>query len=153
MDIDRNAPISASGSVEIAASPLDVWEILADIASWPSWNPDVREARLDGELAIGTAFMWRAGPGTITSVLRSVEPGREIGWTGKTMGIDAVHVWRIQSTPGGSRLTAEESWSGWPTRLMRTRMERTLREAVLSGLYNLKAEAESRARKDLRPAV
>ena len=153
MDIDHNAPIIADGSVETSASPFDVWAILTDIGRWPTWNPDVREARLDGVLAAGTRFEWRAGPGTITSVLQSVEPARELGWTGTTMGVRAVHVWRIEPMPGGSRLTTEESWSGWPARLMHKRMERTLREAVISGLHNLKTEAEFRTRRDLRLAA
>ena len=153
MDIDQHAPITASGSVEISASPLDVWAVLTDIGRWPTWNPDVLEARLDGELAAGTRFQWRAGPGTITSVLRSVEPVRELGWTGSTRGLRAVHVWRIEPTQWGSRLTNEESWSGWPARLMHKRMEQTLHEAVISGLHHLKFEVEFRTRRDLRLAA
>lgn len=97
--------------------------------------------------------MWRAGPGTITSVLRSVEPFRELAWTGTTMGVHAVHVWRIEGTPDGSRVTTEESWTGWPTHLLHKRMERTLRDAVVHGLHNLKAEVEFRLRRDLRLAA
>jgi len=153
MDIDENAPITASGSVEVAASPLEVWAILSDVGRWPTWNPDVRAARLEGPLEAGTTFSWRAGPGKITSVLRSVVAGRELGWTGATMGVRAVHVWRIEPTPWGARVATEESWSGWPTRLMRKRMERTLHEAVVTGLHNLKTEAELRSRMALRLAA
>ena len=60
MDIDRHAPITASGSVDISASPGEVWALLADIARWPSWNPEVTEARLEGELRPGTTFVWRS---------------------------------------------------------------------------------------------
>lgn len=150
MDIDRDAEITASGSVEVSASPDEVWTILSDIGDWPTWNPDVREARLIGDLAAGSRFEWRAGPGTISSVLRSVEPRRELGWSGKTMGVHAVHVWRLESTPRGTRVTTEESWDGWPTRLMRKRMEQTLRRAVAHGLHSLKTEVEFRLRRDLR---
>jgi hypothetical protein len=153
MDIDRRAPITASGSVDILASPAEVWSLLADIARWPSWNPDVAEARLEGELAPGSTFVWRSGPSTITSVLRSVESGRELGWTGATMGVHAVHVWRIEQTQHGARVTTEESWSGWTTRFMHKRLERTLREAVFHGLHTLKTEAEFRSRRDLRLAA
>ena len=152
MDIDPNASITASGSVDVSASPSEVWTILSDIGQWPSWNPDVREARLEGDLAVGARFRWRAGPGTITSVLRSVDPQRELGWTGESMGLHAVHVWRIEPRPGGARVTTSESWTGWPTRLMHKRMERTLHDAVVHGLHNLKAEVEFRVRRDLRLA-
>jgi hypothetical protein len=153
MDIDWSAEITATGSVEVSASPAEVWTILSDIADWPSWNSDVREARLTGDLAEGSRFQWRAGPGTISSVLRTVVPGRELGWTGKTMGVHAVHVWRLEGTPLGTRVTTEESWNGWPTRLMHKRMERTLRSAVVHGLHNLKTEVEFRLRRDLRLAA
>ncbi len=146
MDIDQSAPITAEGSVDITASPLEVWAIISDIGRWPCWNPDIREARLEGQLEAGTTFHWRAGPGTITSVLRSVETGRELGWTGTTMGVHAVHVWRLEPTQRGTRVTTEESWRGWPTRLMHKRMERTLREAIVLGLHSLKTEAELRSR-------
>lgn len=153
MDIDQHAPITASGSVDISASPDEVWALLADIARWPTWNPDVEEARLEGELRPGTTFVWRSGPGTITSVLRSVEHGRELGWTGATMGVHAVHVWRIEATQRGSRVTTEESWSGWSARFMHKRLERVLRDAVFHGLHTLKTEAEFRSRRDLRLAA
>lgn len=153
MDIDRDAAITAGGNVEISASPAQVWAIMSDIGDWPSWNPDVREARLEGDLAPGSRFKWRAGPGRITSVLRSVEPGRELGWTGETMGVHAVHVWRLESSPQGTRVTTEESWDGWPTKLMRGRMERTLRSAIHHGLHALKTEVEFRLRRDLRMAA
>lgn len=69
------------------------------------------------------------------------------------MGVHAVHVWCLEPTEHGTRLTAEESWRGWPTRLAHKRMERTLREAVLSGLHHVKTEAESRAHRDGRRAA
>ncbi len=153
MDIDQSAPIIASGEVDVSASPLEVWAVLSDVGRWPTWNADVREAHLEGPLEAGTRFSWRAGPGTITSVLRSVETGRELGWTGRTMGVRAVHVWRIELAPSGSRVVTEESWSGWPARLLRKRMERTLNEAVDTGLRNLKTELELRSRNVQRPAA
>ena len=45
------------------------------------------------------------------------------------------------------------SWTGWPTRLMHKRMEKTLRSAVAHGLHSLKTEVEFRLRRDLRLAA
>jgi uncharacterized protein YndB with AHSA1/START domain len=50
-----------SASVEIKASPADVWAVLTDLGSYPQWNPLFREE--SGEIAVGS---------TIT--LRSVHP-------------------------------------------------------------------------------
>ena len=145
MDVDTSAPVTARDSREIAASAGDVWAVISDIGGWTCWNPEVRAARLDGRLAPGTLVHWRAGPGAITSVLRVVDPLKELSWTGSTLGIHAVHVWRLDPVDGGARVTTEESWRGWPVRLLRRRSQRMLREAVTGGLDCLKTEAERRA--------
>ena len=124
MDIDQHAPITASGSVDISASPLEVWAVLTDIGRWPTWNPDVTEARLEGELSLRRHVRLALGAGTMSSVLRSVEVGRELGWTATSRGAHGTWVWRIEPTQLGSRVTVEESWSGWSTRFMHKRIGR-----------------------------
>jgi len=144
MDIDESAPIKASGSIDIAAPADDVWAVMTEFHRWQCWNPEIREAKLEGPLEPGVTFRWRSGPGTITSVLRAVDRPRELGWSGKTMGIHAVHVWHLEPTKTGVRVTTEESWRGWPTRVMRKRMTSTLRDAITTGLDDLKTESERR---------
>ena len=41
-------------SVETTASPSSVWGLLADADGWPSWNPGLASAHLDGPLRNGT---------------------------------------------------------------------------------------------------
>jgi uncharacterized protein YndB with AHSA1/START domain len=142
VDVDRTAPVVAGCEIEIAAPPERVWELLTDIDRWPEWNPDIDSAALDGPLAAGTTFRWKAGPGSIVSRIQHVEPPREIGWTGKTMGIAGVHVHRLEPTGGGTRVVTEESWVGFPVRLMRRRMRRTLERSLETGLRHLEAAAE-----------
>jgi uncharacterized protein YndB with AHSA1/START domain len=144
MNIHENAPVKASSEIDVNAPPETVWDVIADIDRWPEWNPAVKEASLRGELAPGTTFRWQAGPGAITSTLRQVDPPRVLAWTGKTFGIGAVHVYRLEPRNGGTHVSTAESWEGWPTRLMRGRMQRMLEEALLPGLQALKAEAERR---------
>ena len=145
MDIDASAPVAARQSREIAAGAGEVWAVMADIGRWSCWNPEIRAAHLEGPLAPGATVRWRSRPGTITSVLRVVDPLKELAWTGSTMGINAVHVWRLEPVEGGTLVTTEESWRGWPVRLLRRRSERALRDAVAGGLDYLKTEAERRA--------
>jgi hypothetical protein len=144
MDIDQGAPIKARGSVDVAAPANDVWAVMTEFHRWPCWNPQIGETKLEGPLAPGTRFRWRSGRSAIKSVLRTVDPPRELGWSGKTMGIHAEHVWRLEPTSTGVRVTTAESWRGWPTRVMRKRMTRVLDDAIASGLGNLKVEAERR---------
>lgn len=143
MDIDKNAPAIATGVIDIAATPQAAWSLVSSINDWPLWNPAVKSAELQGELAAGTQFKWKAGPGSITSTLESVDEPREIGWSGRTMGIRALHVYRIEPTDAGCRVHTEESWSGIPVRLLRGRMQKMLQEAIDAGLQHLKTVAEN----------
>ena len=54
---------------------------------------DVASADLRGPLAPGTEFRWKSGGSSIVSILQEIEPKRRIAWTGRTLGIRAVHVW------------------------------------------------------------
>jgi uncharacterized protein YndB with AHSA1/START domain len=114
MEVNRSAPVVAEGEIEIAASPETVWDVLADISSWPKWNPDVKSVSLDGDVAEGSEFRWKAGPGTITSTIRRLEQPRFIGWTGRTLGIGAVHVYRLEPRDGSTLVTTEESRASSP---------------------------------------
>ncbi len=38
----------------IALPPERVWQVLADPARWPEWNPDVTAVRLNGPVAVGS---------------------------------------------------------------------------------------------------
>lgn len=145
MEIDASAPAVARGEIEIAAPPEIVWRVLTDIANWPSWNPDVKSVSLEGPLAAGTRFRWKAGPGTITSTLQTVDPPRRIDWTGKTFGIKAVDVYEFEPRDGGTLVRTAESWDGLPVRLFRRWLTKTLQEATDSGLGHLKLEAERQA--------
>ena len=61
MKVNENAPAVSSADVEVAADPEVVWEVLTAIEAWPSWNPDVTSASLEGELAEGSRFRGRPG--------------------------------------------------------------------------------------------
>lgn len=143
---NRNAPVYSHGQIEIAASPEAVWNLMADIESWPNWNSDVKEVTLQGEIVEGTPFRWKAGPGTITSVLRIVDRPNALGWTGRTFGIDAIHVWRFEPRGETTIASMEESFDGLVARLFRSRLQKQLDATTEAGLETLKATAERRQR-------
>jgi uncharacterized protein YndB with AHSA1/START domain len=145
MEINRNAPATAEGELRIDADPETVFEVISGIDRWPSWNPDVKSVRVEGPVQPGTVFRWKAGPSTLTSTLRVVDPPREIAWTGTTMGIKAVHVFRFQASDGGTVARSEESWDGLIARLLKCYSRRTLDKGIRGVLAHLKAEAERRA--------
>ena len=123
---------------------LTVFSVISAIDQWPSWNPDVKSVRVEGPVRTGTVFRWKAGPSSLVSTLQVVDPPQEIAWTGTTMGIKAVHVFRFQATDGGTLARSEESWEGLLPRLLKGYSRRTLDKGIRSVLAHLKAEAERR---------
>ncbi len=146
MDIDWQAPVTARVQVRIDADPQTVWDVLANLDEWPNWNADIREISLEGPLAPGTRFAWKAGPGRIRSQLLTVDPPSEIAWKGRTFGIKAIDVFRLEGAlNGGTLVSEEESWAGLPARLFRGRLKRQLQDSLGKGLQSLRIEAERRA--------
>ena len=153
MDIDQNAPITSRGSVDVAASPLEVWAVLSDIGRWPTWNPDVTRGPARGRARVRRHVRLAVGPGTmqVGAPLRGGRARARLDGDeqGRARHLGLAH----RADRRGSRVTVEESWSGWPARLMHKRFGRSLRGRLVEGLHNLKTEAEFRSRRDLRLAA
>ena len=145
MEIDRNAPATAEGELRIDADPQTGFAVISAIDQWPSWNPDVTSVQLQGPIQPGTVFRWKAGPSSLTWTLQVVDPPTDIAWTGTTMGIRAVHVFRFQAADGGTLARSEESWSGLLASLLKGYSRRTLDKGIRSVLGHLRTEAEHRA--------
>jgi uncharacterized membrane protein len=143
--INRAAPVVGTSEIEIDAPAETVWSVLTAIDRWPSWNPDVKSVSMQEPLAEGSVFRWKAGPGTITSTIRRLEPPRLIAWTGRTLGIKAIHFYRFAPRDGKTFVRSEESYDGLVARVLRGSLQKTLDAALADGLRRLKSEAERRA--------
>ena len=80
--INENAPVKARESILIEASPEKVWQILSDINNWDKWFSDIKFAKINGELKVGTTINWNRGGNKIMSTIHTVKPLKEIGWSG-----------------------------------------------------------------------
>lgn len=137
-------PVVATAQIEIEAAPEIVWDTLTAFERWPDWNRDVKTMSPPSAVAEGSQFRWKAGPGTITSTIRRVDPPRLIEWTGSTLGIKAIHSWALEPRNGGTLVRTEESYDGVVASLLRRPLQKTLDRALEDGLRYLKAEAEGR---------
>jgi uncharacterized protein YndB with AHSA1/START domain len=144
-EINSQAPVVGASEIEIVASPQAVWEVLTAFERWPSWNRDVKSMSVQGPIAPGTIFRWKAGPGTITSTIVRVTPPRRIAWTGRTLGIKAIHFWHLEPRNGNTFVRTEESYDGLVATLFRGQLQKTLDAALADGLGYLKAEVERQA--------
>ena len=140
--VNEEAPVIARGEIEINADPETIWNVITDIEGWPDWNPDVKNASLEGNVAKGSKFRWKASSVTITSIFQKVDKPRFLGWTGKTMGIEALHTWKFEPKNGKTLAKTEESWEGPLTHVMKSRTQHMLQKSIDSALQYLKKEAE-----------
>lgn len=146
MNINESAPVTAAGTIPIAADPELVWDLLADISRWPEWNAGIGSASLPEPVATGVVFRWKAGLAKLVSTVQTVDRPVEIGWTGRTLGMTAVHVWRLERDGDTTIAHTEESWDGPPARLLPRTMRKSLQKTLDAWLRDLKASAEARAR-------
>jgi len=146
MEINHSAPVVASATIEIGAAREIVWDLLADIKRWPEWNAEVKSTSLAGAVESGEVFRWAAGPAKLVSTLQTVERPSELSWTGRTMGMSAVHVWRFESDGETTTAHTEESWEGGPAKLLPRMLHRSLQKSLDAWLGELKAAAEGSVR-------
>ena len=72
----------------------DVFAVVADITTYPDWDPPVKAARqaTDGEVEVGTLFETEvSGFGTQVMEVTEFEPGRGIRSTAQSRGLDFAH--------------------------------------------------------------
>jgi len=136
-------------TVDVAAGPTRVWEILTDFDAYPEWNPFIR--RIAGGLTPGAtldAFMKPAGSrgmGFKPTVI-AAEPNRELRWLGHLWvpGLfDGEHVFRIEEiAPGRCRLHHSESFKGILAPLLIRFLESSSRKGFEAMNQGFKARAE-----------
>jgi hypothetical protein len=149
--IDVCAPVVGAAEIDISAEPELVWDVLTAFERWPTWNPDIESISMHGDVAAGSTFRWKAGPGTITSTIQEVEPPRQIAWRGRTLGIRAIHVWWLEPSDGATTVLTEESYEGLVARLLRRPLQKGLDRALDNSLRHLKTEVERRAARPQAP--
>jgi hypothetical protein len=106
-----------STTIEIAATPEKVWAVLADLASYPRWHP-VFQA-VSGQLAAGskltiTSTIPASGRTvTVKVTVVTAEPGTELRWVSKLLGI-TISERRFLLSPidGGTSLVQAETYRG-----------------------------------------
>jgi uncharacterized protein YndB with AHSA1/START domain len=140
--VNPNAPAVEDADIFVEAPTGTVWHILSDLENWPSWNKGVSNIKVDGPIEVGTSFVWAGNGSKIVSRLEEVDPPHRIAWTGKTLGIQATHVWELTEKGEGTQVHTEEAFEGLVARIFRGFARKILAKALEQGILGLKAEAE-----------
>jgi len=142
MIIDQNAPLYAKNDIVIYSSIEKIWSLLTEINKWPMWQPDVTSAKLMGNLSVGAVFTWKAKGLNIHSTIRELVPFKCIGWSGDSIGMNAIHCWSFEQQGNSMNVTTEESLNGWFSRLLKTFDPYFLNKSLAESLKVLKTAAE-----------
>lgn len=110
--INENAGIRDSHSIIINADIDKVWNVLADMENWPSWNPDVKKVKVEGDIEEGTYFNWTQGRTHGRSQIQSVKKPATLSWTSKARWVKRIYVWTLESDEGQTIATVSASFQG-----------------------------------------
>lgn len=144
--------------MDIAASPEDVYALVADLPGMGRWSPENRGGKWLGgasEASVGARFRGHNRHGiafwTTTCRIVTAEPGREIAWDVSAAGLP-VSTWRYRFTPtadGGTQVVESTEdrrgrllkWSA-PWTIGIARRDKRNEETMQATLERLKAGAE-----------
>jgi len=134
----------ALAAFRVVAALVGSIERLKDASEIVGRNSGPAVEHMDGGVAEGSVFRWKSGAATITSTLEHVEAPRRVAWSGKAFGLNAIHVYALEARDGLTLVHTEESYDGLVARVFRSRLQKTLDDALEGGLQHLKVEAERR---------
>ncbi|WP_190811311.1 SRPBCC family protein [Flagellimonas sp. S3867] len=140
--IDISAPVVSNKIVLINASPENVWEVLINIDQWSTWQSDVTSSKLKGEFGLNSTFIWRSGGTKINSTIHTIEPFENFGWAGKTLGLLAVHNWKLIDIDGGTIVNVSESMNGFLAKLFKRQLKMAIEKGMQNWVDMLKIECE-----------
>ncbi len=95
-------------TINIQASPEDVWEVLADIEEYPAWNPFI--TRINGKLRVGEPLKVEYETNSsfkvkLKTLVLNTEVNKEIRWMGHFWMnglLNCEHLFRIEELEDGN---------------------------------------------------
>ena len=106
-----------STTIEIAATPENVWAVLADLASYPKWHPMYQA--VTGQLTAGSTLTITSSHPTsgraITARVKvlTAEPDSELRWVSRLLGRTiSERKFCLSSTADGTSLVQAGTYSG-----------------------------------------
>ena len=143
--MQSSAPVSAFAEIDIAATDREVWTVLADVASWPTWNPAIRHAVCGEELEVGTKFRFSTEIGTISCRFTELDAPSRLAWKGRVLAFGERQTWLLEPTDAGTHVAVRAEMTGLGARIFRKRLDERLQNVLDALVELLRLEAETRA--------
>lgn len=134
-------------SIDIKASPTQVWEILTDFANYSEWNPFIK--KIDGEIAVGNRFLAEIGNMKFKPIVLAFEKGKVFEWLGHLLIpkviFDGQHKFELIANPDGTTtLHHSEKFTGILVPLMKKMLKNDTRAGFEAMNVALKKRAEEK---------
>ncbi len=106
-----------STTIEIAATPENVWTVLADLASYSEWHPAyvgvTGQPAAGSTLTITTSHPTSGRTMTAKVKVRTAEPGTELQWVSRLVGVTiSKRTFRLSPAAGGTLLVQTGTYRG-----------------------------------------
>ncbi len=135
--------------IEIAASPLKVWDILTDLDKWKEWNPIVNQASgnptLGSKISITMSGKDGKDANNYTPLIIKFEESKSFHWRAEMMAsflFTNERIIELEETDLGTRLIQIETFSGLLVSLFWGKMEKHVPAMLKSMNEALKELAE-----------
>lgn len=133
-------------AIDISAPPDRVWQIVADVESWPQWTPSMTSVRrLDsGPFGVGSrAEVKQPGLPRLVWQVTELDEGTAFTWVARTPGVATTGVHQLSATDSGTRLTLTVAWSGPLAGLVGALTAKRTRQFLAQETSGAKARSES----------
>ena len=132
--------------IEIAAPPDLVWDVFADVETWPRWTASMTSVELlDGALRVGArAKIRQPRLPTVVWTVTDLAPGRSWTWVATALGAKTVATHHVTPHESGTRVDQSIEQTGPLGRLVGLLYRGLTRRYVAMEAAGLKRECESR---------
>lgn len=133
-----------SASIDVHATPGQVYTLWSDPVGWPDWDPDLESASLTGPFAAGSTGTIKAVGSPSTSIrLVTVEPGHSFVAEAKLPGCRMTFDHTAELTDTGSTVTHTVAFEGALSRFWMFFIGRKITRGLPGTMAGLKAAVES----------
>jgi hypothetical protein len=140
--INHNAPVVVRKRIIIEKQKDKVWEVLTDIYNWPEWQTDIWKVYITNVVNKDNSFVWLNGFSLIKSYIHTSDKPNLLGWSNESLGIYAIHNWKLFELNGKTEVIVEKSMDGFFAQYFTEFFQKKIAKTLENWLVFLKTECE-----------
>ena len=132
--------------ITVNASADSIFRIYADVENWHTWDPDTKQATLEGAFEVGSKGRLTPAKGnTVPMVLTEVQPGRCFTVESRIPLFRMLFEHELLPVPGATEVVHRVTFSGLLSVVLGPMLSKQLNSGLPVTLGHLKALAEARS--------